>query len=98
MAILTLSVTAEEVIPRNRLRKSIVFQNENASNNIFLKFDVDIGTDVSSTDHDHRLGPNDKFALNSLTDGKKQIEGRTIAVAASGTPMLSFFETEDIIR
>ncbi|MEK7179970.1 MAG: hypothetical protein AAB706_00685 [Patescibacteria group bacterium] len=98
MPIKTLSTTAEELIPRNRLRKSMVFQNEDSTINIFIKQERTAVATVSSTIHDHRLGPGGAIALNFGTDGKEAIEDRWTVVAASGTPIISFFETEEHVR
>lgn len=83
---------------RNRLRKSFVLQNEDAAINIFIKQER-VGTPtVSSTDHDHRIGPGASIALNNGTDGPEAIQDRWTVVAASGTPRVSFFETEEVVR
>jgi len=94
----TLSTTEEEAIPENKLRKSLIFQNEDASINIFIKKEEPPNTTVSTTDHDHRIGPGGSLAINSDTDGKQAIESRWTVIAASGTPLMSFFETEDVER
>lgn len=93
----TISTTAEQLIPRSRLRKSFLVQNEDAAINCFIKQERN-ATSVSSTDHDHRLGPGGLLAINSDTDGKEAIQDRWTIVAASGTPRISIFETEDIER
>lgn len=98
MATRTLSTTAEEVLPRNRLRKSWVIQNEDASISVFLKQERVATPTVSSTDHDHALAAGSSIALSTLVDGAEQIEDRWTAVAASGTPRISFFQTENIVR
>ena len=93
-----LSTTAEELLPRSRTRKSLIFQNEDTTDAIFLKRER-VGTPtVSSSDHDHRLGPGGILTLNDGTDGKEPTQDRWTAVAAANTPRISFFETEDIIR
>ena len=53
MPIKTLSTTAEELVPRNRLRKSMVFQNEDAAIDVFIKQERAATPTVSSTIHDH---------------------------------------------
>ncbi len=90
--------TASELIPRNRLRKSMVFQNEDASIDIFIKRESPGSSTVSTTDHDHRLGAGGSVALNFDVDGKEAIQDRWTCIAASGTPRISLFETEDIVR
>jgi len=94
----TLSTSAEEIFPRNLLRKSFIIQNEDSAINVFIKRERQDALDVSSTDHDHRLGPGGSLAINTDTDGKESIMDRWTAVAASGTPLISFFETEDVKR
>ncbi len=98
MASRTITATGEELIPRNRLRKSMVIQNEDTSVNIFIKRESPGNTTVSTTDHDHRLGPAASISLNFGTDGQEAIQDRWTIVAASGTPRISLFETEDVIR
>lgn len=98
MASKLLSTTAEELLPRNRMRKSLIVQNEDSAINCFLKRARTTDADVSSTDHDHRLGPGGNISLNFGTDGTEAIQDRWTIIAASGTPRISYFETEDIIR
>jgi len=99
MPTLATSDSIQQIVPQNLLRKSIIFQNEDASINVFIKREKPEETDsVSSTDHDHRLGPGGSLALTLDTDGKQEVLGRWTVIAASGTPLLSFFETEDILR
>jgi len=89
----TISNTAEELFMRNRLRKSFVLQNEDASIDIYIKQEFS-GVVVSSTDHDHRIGPGGSIALNFQNDGEEAIQDRWTVIAASGTPRISYFETE----
>jgi len=53
---------------------------------------------VSTTVHDHRIGAGGNISLNEDSDGKEAIQDRWTIVAASGTPRISLFETEDIIK
>lgn len=92
------STSGEELFPRSTLRKSFVIQNEDPAINVFIKRESNGGTTVSSTDHDHRIGPAGLISVNNLTDGTQAIQDRWTVVAASGTPRVSFFETEDIVR
>ena len=94
----TLSTSAIELLPQNLLRKSFIIQNEDSAINVFMAFEEPGQTTVSTTVHDHRIGPGGNIAVNSDTDGKEQIQQRITIVAASGTPLISFFETEDIKR
>lgn len=100
MATKTLSTTAEEIFPRNRLRKSWIIQNEDLAINVFLKLERTATPTVSSTDHDHQIAAGASLALNEFLDGPEQVQDRWTAIAASGTPRVSFFETEqkDIVR
>lgn len=92
------STSAEEVFPRNTLRKSFVIQNEDAAIAVFIKKERTAVPSVSSTDHDHRIGPGGAMALNNLNDGPSAIQDRWTIVAESGTPRVSYFETEEINR
>lgn len=98
MATRTISTSAEEVLPRNRLRKSWIIQNEDASIAVFIKQERTASPTVSATDHDHRLASGASLALNQNTDGPEAIQDRWTVVAASGTPRISFFETEEVVR
>lgn len=96
----TLSGSAEEMIPRNRLRKSWIVQNEDTAINVFIKQERATAPTVSSTVHDHRIGPGGNLALNFNTDGKEAIQDRWTVISSAGTPLVSFFETEmdEIVR
>ena len=94
----TLSTSASEVLPRNKLRKSFVIQNEDSAINVFIKQEREATPTVTSTDHDHRLGPGAALAVNFETDGDEAIQDRWTGIAASGTPRISFFETETVER
>lgn len=98
MASRTISDTASELILRNRLRKSFVVQNEDSAISVFIKQERTVTPTVSTTDHDHRLGPGGSIALNFGTDGIEAIQDRWTCIAASGTPRISLFETEEIVR
>lgn len=98
MASRTISGTAEELITRSRMRKSWVIQNEDTTINVFIKREREATPTVSTTDHDHRIGPGAAMALNFGTDGIEAIQDRWTIIAASGTPRISLFETEDTVR
>lgn len=98
MATRQLSVTAEEIFPRNTQRKSWIISNEDASIPVYIKRERTATPSVSSTDHDHRIPAGGLLALNYSQDGREAITDRWAAVADSGTPRVSFFETEDIVR
>ena len=73
-------------------------QNEDSAINIFIKLEAPGTADVSSTVHDHRLAPGGNLSVSMFSDGPDAVQARWTAVAASGTPRLSFFETETISR
>ena len=98
MASRTISDTAELVLSRNRLRKSWVIHNEDASIDCFIKRQSSGTPTVSTTDHDHRLAAGASISLSDFTDGKESVQDRWDIVAASGTPRISYFETEDSLR
>ena len=98
MPTITLSTAARLILARNRLRKSWVVQNEDSAIDVFIKQERNQTPTVSSTVHDHRLGPGGALTLNFGTDGVEAIQDSWSAIAASGTPLISLFETEDIVR
>jgi len=98
MAVLTTTIAAAEFLLRNRLRKSFVVQNEDATDAVYIKQERTVTPTVSATDHDHRLGPGSAIALNFGTDGSEAIQDRWSCIASANTPLISFFETEDIVR
>ena len=98
MASRTISTTAETLFLRNRLRKSFSIQNEDATINVFIKQERVETPTVSATDHDHRVSAGNGIAINTTTDGLEAIQDRWTIIAASGTPRVSFFETEDVVR
>jgi len=99
MPTLATSTSIAEVFPENLLRKSFIIQNEDSAINVFVRQEKPELTDaVSSTVHDHRIGPGGSIAINRDTDGKQSIIGRWTVISASGTPLISFFETEDVER
>ena len=98
MASRTISTTAEELLPQNKLRKSFAVENEDATIQVFIKKERPGNTTVSSTDHDHNIRPAATIAINSDTDGEEAIQDRWTIVAASGTPRISIIETEIVRR
>ena len=98
MSTLVVGVTAVELLPRNRLRKSFVVQNEDTANTCFLKRERAATPTVSSTDHDHRLARETSMAINNDSDGKESIQDRWTIVCDAANTLVSFFETEDIVR
>ena len=98
MASRTITTGGEEFLPQNKLRKSFVVQNEDATIDCYIKLESPGTTAVSPTNHDHRLARETSMALSFVNDGKEAIQARWTIAAASGTPRVSFFETEDIRR
>lgn len=98
MPLIATSTSASELVLRNRLRKSILFQNEDATNVVYIKREREITPTVSSSNHDHRIGPGGLIALNHGVDGEEAIQDRYTVIAGAGTPNVSVFETEDVVR
>jgi hypothetical protein len=98
MSSILTSTTPAELFPRNVSRKSFIIQNEDAAINVYIKRERQGTPTVSATDHDHRVGPAGLISVNTLTDGTESIQDRWTIIAESGTPRVSFFETEDIKR
>lgn len=94
----TITNVAAELIPRNKYRKSVLFQNEDTAINIFIKLEPPAFTTVSTTDHDHRIPPGGWVSLDLMADGAAQVCDRFTVIAASGTPRISIVETEIIER
>lgn len=98
MASRTITNAAEELLPRNTQRKSWIISNEDAAIAVFVKREQNATLSASATDHDHRLAAGASIALSDFTDGKEAVQDRWTIIAASGTPRVSFFETEDVVR
>lgn len=92
------STSASLLIVRNRNRKSLIFQNTDATDAVFIKRERAATPTVSSTDFDFRLGPGAAVGLNSLLDGTEAIQDSYTVIAAANTPNVAVFETEDIVR
>jgi hypothetical protein len=93
--LITASTSVQQLIPQNMLRKSLVFQNVDGSIIIYIKRERPGVNNVSATDFDLRLNPGAAFSLNTLLDGEEAIQDRWTVIAASGTPQVAVFETED---
>lgn len=96
--LVTTSITAREAIPQSALRKSLVLQNTDATDTIFIMRERNSGLAVTSTNYDIKLGPGASLSLSSLLDGTEAIQDRYTAIASANTPILAVFETEDIRR
>lgn len=92
------STSASLLVNRNRLRKSILFQNTDGSNSVYVKRERAATPTVSASDFDHRLGPGATLSFNSVLDGTEAIQDMYTVIAAAGTPTIAVFETEDFIR
>ena len=98
MPVLTLSTNAVQFLLRNRLRKSFIVQNEDGAINVFIKRERVGALTVTSSDHDHLLAAGGSISLTTDIDGVEAVQDRWTVIAASGTPLISFFETEDVVR
>lgn len=98
MASRTISTAAEEVLPRNTSRKSWIISNEDASIAVYIKREQNNALTVSATDHDHRIAGGASLALSEFVDGIESVRDRWTVIADSGTPRISFFETENVVR
>jgi hypothetical protein len=94
----TITTGAVEIIPRGTYRKSLVIQNTDTTDTVFIKREHGEGLTVSSTDFDIKLGPGASVALSSTVDGMEAIQSRYTGIASANTPRIAFFETEDIKR
>jgi hypothetical protein len=92
------STSASLLVNRNRLRKSILFQNTDGSNSVYIKRERAATPTVSASDFDHRLGPGATLSFNSVLDGTETIQDSYSVIAAAGTPTIAVIETEDFIR
>ena len=86
------------MVPRNTLRRSFIFTNEDTTDSVFIKRERGESLTVSSTDHDHKIPPGGLIALNWGTDGKEAIQDRWTCIASANTPRVAWFETEDVAR
>lgn len=93
--LVTTSTSGSQLIPQNMLRKSLVFQNVDGAITVYIKRERPGVTAISSTNFDLRLNPGASIGLNSLLDGTEAIQDRWTVVAASGTPQVAVFETEE---
>jgi hypothetical protein len=98
MSVVVTSIIARELIPQNYLRKSLIVQNVDTVDSVFIKRERNSTNTVSATDFDFRLQPGAGIALNSQLDGTEAIQDRYTIIAAANTPSVSVFETEDIKR
>ena len=98
MASKTLSITAEEILPGNTSRISMVILNEDTADSVFIKRERGEAITVSATDHDFKIGPGASLGLSNLVDGSEGIQARYTGIASANTPRISYFETENIKR
>lgn len=86
------------LVVRNRNRKSMIFQNTDATDSVYIKRERAATPTVSSTDFDFKLSPGAAVGLSSLLDGSEAIQDSYSVIAAANTPAVAVFETEDIVR
>jgi hypothetical protein len=96
--LVTTGVAASLLIVRNRNRKSLIFQNTDSADTVYVKRERAATPTVSATDFDFKLSPGAAVGLNSLLDGSEAIQDSYSVIAAANTPVVAVFETEDIIR
>ena len=96
--LITTGITGVLVIVRNRNRKSMVIQNTDTTDTVYVKRERAATPTVSTTNFDFKLAPGASLALNSLLDGSEAIQDSYTGIASANTPVLAVFETEDIVR
>lgn len=96
--LVTATVTAAILIPQNAMRKSMLIQNNDATDAVYVKRERTNSPTVSSTNYDFRVGPGAAFGISSLLDGVTAITDSYTVIAAANTPVVAVFETEDIGR
>lgn len=92
------SNVATELIPSNASRKSLIIQNEDTTDSMYIKRETGELLTVSSIVHDWLLGPGSIISFNSVLDGTSAIQARYTIIASANTPRVAFFESEDIVR
>lgn len=93
-----MSGTASEIIPGNVNRKSLIIQNEDAADSLFIMRERGEAVLVTSTVHDFKLQPGSSISFNALMDGTQAVQARYTGIASANTPRIAFFESEDIQR
>lgn len=96
--LVTSGAAAVLLVVRNRNRKSLILQNTDTADVVYIKRERNATPTVSSTDFDFKLAPGAAVGLNSLLDGKEAIEDSYSVIAGANTPIVAVFETEDIVR
>ena len=96
--LVTATITAGILIPQNRLRKSILIQNNDGTNTVYVKRERSNSATVSASDYDFRISPGAGIAINSMVDGIEAIQDRYTVISAAGSPVIAVFETEDVVR
>lgn len=96
--LVTSSITASLLIVRNRNRKSLIIQNSDTTDTVYVKRERAATPTVSATDFDFKLAPGAAVGLNSLLDGAEAIQDSYSVIASANTPVVAVFETEDIVR
>lgn len=98
MPSVTITNSAAELLPQNELRQALIIQNEDSSIVVYIKLEDQPNTTVSSTNHDHRLQPGASISFDEDVDGPVPTRKRITVIAASGTPRLSYYESESVER
>lgn len=96
--LVTSSGSGQILIPQNALRKSLLIQNTDGTNAVYVKRESGPVIGVSASNFDFKIGPGGAVAINSLIDGLKAIQDSYTVISAAGTPVIAVFETEDIGR
>lgn len=96
--LVTSGVAAVLLIVRNRNRKSLIMQNTDTADTVYIKRERAATPTVSATDFDFKLSPGAAVGLNSLLDGMEAIQDSYSVIASANTPVVAVFETEDIVR
>lgn len=96
--LVTSGAAAILLVVRNRSRKSLIFQNTDTADTVYIKRERAATPTVSSTNFDFKLTPGAAVGLNSLLDGQEAIQDSYSVIAAANTPIVAVFETEDVVR
>ena len=96
--LVTATGSAGLLIPQNAVRKSLLIQNTDGTNAVYVKRESASSISVSASNFDFKIGPGGAVAINSLIDGLKAIQDSYTVISAAGSPVMAVFETEDIGR
>ena len=85
-------------MPANGLRESLALSNDDGAIIVYVKQEYGQAATVSATNYDFIILPRQSKYLVTGQDGKSQIQDRYTVFPASGTPRLSYYETESYRR